>query len=355
MNFIRLHIFLTIFGIFLFFGTVAQENISSGNINNIPVFIYHRVGDDRFPSTNVSVEIFEKHLKYLYNKNFNIITLSDALKYLKEGRSAPEKTLVLTFDDGYSSFLENGMPLLRKYGFPATVFINSKQVGNKAYMNWDELKDLMDEGIEIANHSHSHECFVNLDIDELKEKFTKDLETSHRLFKEKLGFLPEIFSYPYGEYAPEMQQIIKNFGYKAAAGQHSGVISEYSNLFDLPRFPMTGIYARLEKFIDKANMKSLPVKLVSTKNPVVGNENPPELQVELLKPENINTRSLQCFISGSKDCKLNYDSQSKLITINSTEKLSTRRTLYTITAQSAQNPKDWYWWSWVWIIAGVNE
>lgn len=334
----------------------AQEVKSARNINDIPVFIYHRVGDSRFPSTNVSKEVFENHLKYLNNNDFNVVTLSDALAYVQQGRSAPEKTVVLTIDDGYRSFYENGAPLLEKYGFPVTVFINTRQVGASGFMGWKELNELIDRGIEIHNHSHSHDYFVNYDLKTLKTEFRNDLEKSHRIFKEKLGYVPEIFSYPFGEFNPEMKEILKEFGYLAAVGQHSGVISENSDKFNLPRFPMTGIYASLEKFQNRVNMKSLPAELLNKLgNPIVDTENPPELRIKLLKPDLINTESLQCFVAGSSDCRIEYDQEKELIIMKANSKLENRRTLYTITGQSTSVSWQWYWWSFLWVIPDIKE
>ena len=347
-------IFFAILMIILQLDGYGQESTSAENINNIPVFIYHRVGDSRYPSTNISTEVFEMHLKYLQENGYEVITLGTAVDFIEKGNSAPERTAVLSIDDGYTSFLENGFPLLKEYGFPATLFINTKQVGGKGFIGWEGLKMMRENGIEIANHSHSHDYFVNRAGEELVEEFTADLETSHKIFKEKLGFVPDIYSFPFGEYTPEMQQILKDNGYRAAAGQHSGVISEYSELYNLPRFPMTGIYATKEKFIERVKMHSLPAKALQ-QYPILKNGNPPKLQVKLLQPDLINNGSLQCFVAGSQDCKLEYDTENQMITFTSEKKLSARRSLYTITAQSADNPGQWYWWSWLWIQPEVEE
>lgn len=263
--------------------------------------------------------------------------------------------MVLTIDDAYLSFFRNGLPLLVKYGMPATLFINTETIGGSDFMSWQDVQYAMDQGIELGNHSHSHAHFVNLPLEERSRAFRNDLQVSEDIFQDRLGIKPVIFSYPYGEWSPEMKKILKEKGYLGAAGQHSGVLSEYSDVFDMPRFPMTGNFGKQEKFIEKLYMLSLPVSVISPGNPIIGQNNPPELEIELIDARMINAGSIQCFIQGSRDCRLDFDESKKKLIIRSSKKLHARRTLYTITAQSSNEPDKWFWWSWLWIRPDVEE
>lgn len=319
----------------------AQSNI------NIPCFVYHRFGDSRYPSTNISIEDFENHLHYLKQNNFNVITLGQAIKMLNGDISPMDKSVVITIDDGYRSFLENGMPLLRKYGFKATLFVNTNASGNDL-LNWDEIKELKEEGIEIGNHSHAHPYFLNRKESEIVSDFLIDIKNSKKIFEEKMGYSPDLYAYPYGEYTNEMKAELQRLGFRAATAQNSGVISEYSDLYALPRFPSAGIYASLSKFVEKANMNALPVKPIDKNDPVISDENPPVLKMKLLKPELISINSLGCFVGGNKNCNIKYDEDTGIITLKSNQPLKQRRTLYTITAKSSKSGK-WYWTSFLWI------
>jgi len=93
---------------------------SAQEATSFPSFVYHRFGDDRFPSTNIEIEQFKAHLDYLRVNHYEVITLSKALEKLKTNQLQP-KTVVLTIDDGYKSFYQNALPLLEQYGFEATL------------------------------------------------------------------------------------------------------------------------------------------------------------------------------------------------------------------------------------------
>ncbi len=345
------YLILCFLGIILPFLKLAAQAKYAKPDYNIPVFIYHRIGDDRYPSTNIPTNVFEEHIKYLKNNDFNIITLSKALGKIQQEGSLPQKTVVLSIDDAYLSFFRNGLPLLEKYDVPATLFINTETIGGEDFMNWSDVQYTIDQDFEIGNHSHSHEHFVN----QPAADFRKDLERSEQIFQERLGIKPSIYSYPYGEWNPEMKSILKENGYTGAAGQHSGVLSEYSDLFDIPRFPMTGYFGKPEKFIEKLHMLSLPVSVISPESPIIKTNNPPLLKVKLMEPGMINTESFQCFVHGSPDGEIDYGDSKNNLTLRSTKNLTARRTLYTITAQSSQDPGSWFWWSWLWIIPDVEE
>jgi len=337
-----------LFFVLLFAATSVFAQKSTDD--NIVCFVYHRFGDDRYPSTNISINDFEGHLQYLKDNGYNVVTLGQALNLLNSQSGVPGKTAVLTIDDGYKSFLDNAMPLLRKFNYKATLFLNTKQVGNKDFVSWHEVKGLMDEGIEIGDHSHSHAYFVNNKKDEIVPKFKNDLKQSQEIFIKELGFAPDLFSYPYGEYTNSMKEVLKELGFRAAIAQNSGVISGFNDMYALPRFPMTGIFSKIEKFIEKANMKALPVAIAPVVDPVLLGNNPPILQLQVKEPDLINTNYLQCFVGGATGCTIDYDSTKRIITIKSNHTLTARRTLYTITAPSATNPNSWYWFSYVWII-----
>ncbi|MDA3905699.1 MAG: polysaccharide deacetylase family protein [Bacteroidales bacterium] len=325
-------------------------------LGQITCFVYHRFGDERYPSTNISIKDFRKHLEYLKNNEYRVITLGQAVEFLNRGKPIPEKTVALSIDDGYQSFLENGMPLLREYGYKATLFINTNQFGSGDLLSEEEIRQLIKEGIEIQNHSHSHAYFVNLDPKELAEAFRNDLLKSQSIFLEKFGFKPNLYSYPYGEYTPDMQDILKKEGYVAAIAQKSGVISSFSDPYALPRFPVAGIFAGIDGFIRKLKMKSMPVQLLQPVNPLLqSTNNPPTLQLKVIDPRIINLNSIQCFIGGTMEDDFSFDAKTNILSIKARYPLNSRRTLYTITAQSAAISDEWHWVSFLWINNKIEE
>ncbi|ELR73741.1 Polysaccharide deacetylase [Fulvivirga imtechensis AK7] len=315
---------------------------------SVVLFVYHRFGDDRFPSTNIGIAEFRKHLEFLQSNNYSVMTLSDALAYLKRGENK-KKVAVITIDDGYKSFQSGAMPLLQEFKMPATLFINTETVGSYDYLNWKELKELQGEGIEIGNHSHSHAYFLNYPEQERGRIFREDVVRAQDLMKEHLGLAPRIFAYPYGEYDPEMKGILSELGFDAAVAQNSGVMFTGGDQFAIPRFPMSDSYAA--GFAEKVKMKPLKVFSVKPEAVLLGDQNPPVLEVTF-KNDSIRAGQLQCFVQYGK-CSVEVLSSDPLtVKLRATDLLKHRRTLYTLTAPSLAG--EWHWYSHLWVIPDVK-
>lgn len=316
---------------------------------HVPTFVYHRFDDSRFPSTNISNEHFEAHLKYLSNNGYRALTFAEAQTYLQSQVKA-EKVVCLTVDDGFKSFLENGLPLLQKYDMKATVFVNTETVGSSDYMSWDELKALTDAGIEIGNHSHSHAYYLNDTSATRNASFAADLQKSQSLFEQNLGFEPVSFAYPYGEFDEQMEQVVIETGFESAAIQSSGVMYTGMNRFQSPRFPMSDRYGKIGSFIEKVNM--LPLEQVTVETIATGyNGSEDNPRVIFRFPENgLQIESVQCFVQGNrctKSIRIDRDGTAQL-TVKSKELLKYRRSLYTITIPDNQG--RWHWYSYTWVI-----
>src|SRR5210317_815790 len=120
------------------------------------VFVYHRFNDSRYPSTNITTEAFKDHLETLKVEHFTVLTLGEVVDRMRSGESLPQRCAVISVDDGYLSFLTDGWPLLKQYGYPATLFVSTDNVGGGDFLSWQEIQMLQNEGVEIGNHSASH-------------------------------------------------------------------------------------------------------------------------------------------------------------------------------------------------------
>ena len=124
--------------------------------------------------------------------------------------------------------------------------MSTREVGANNYMTWDQIRHISKEDfVEIGNHSHTHEYLVEENIDVIKI----DIEKSIEIFKNKLGTNSNFFSYPFGEYSLEFKELIKSLGFKYALGQHSGVMDETKDFFELPRFPINEKYGEKKDLI----------------------------------------------------------------------------------------------------------
>ncbi|WP_421892440.1 polysaccharide deacetylase family protein [Marinoscillum sp.] len=314
-------------------------------------FVYHRFDDDRFPSTNISLTDFEAHLQYLRDNNYQVLPFAKAIEYLQSDQPY-RKTAVITIDDGYKSFYASGLPLLEKYGYPATLFINTKTVGGRDYMDWEALQDAAARQIEIGNHTHSHAYFLNMPESSRYKTFEDEIRLSQKIITEQLGSTPTSFAYPYGELDSKMEEIIRSAGFTAAAAQNSGVISSRSNFMRCPRFPMSESYAAIEKFSAKARMHALIIKEENPSSFMMSEDNRPELTLLFDKGE-LQTNQLQCFIQGS-ECQITVTEKGGeiILKLSATGKLTRRRTLYTVTVPDKNG--QWHWHSHLWIDPSVR-
>lgn len=331
----------------------TQDKIKDGGQKHVTCFIYHRFGDSRYPTTNTLVKDFEAHLIYLKQNHYTVLSFSDAISYLQSDEKE-RKVVVITIDDAYKTFFKNGLPLLKKYNMPATLFINTKTVGGGDYMTWNDLKVAMKNNVEIGNHTHSHDYFLNKPAPERYRVFRSEIEMSQASIRKNLAITPTVFSYPYGEFDSRMKTIVKDLGFTAAAAQNSGVIHASSDFFQCPRFPMSEAYSARTKFIEKVRLKPFSIVSESPVDFVMPNDRP--VLSLTLKHDDLKMDQLQCFVQGGS-CNLTVkDKQGDATTIEirSTRPIvSRRRTLYTITAPDTHG--TWYWYSHLWINPTVKD
>ena len=252
--------------------------------------MYHRFEENKYPSTNIKIKDFKQHLKIIEDNKINFVDPKNFEDELFNNKK--QRKILLTIDDGFSSFYENAWPILRERKIPFILFINTREVGSFNYMSWEQIKEISKESfVEIGNHSHSHEYLV----DEANDIIKEDIEKSISIFNEKLGKNSKFFSYPFGEYSLNFIDIVKTLNFKYAFGQHSGVMDETKNLYELPRFPINEKYGEIKRF--SSLIKTLPFKyqnIYPEEKYLLQNKNPPKVEINFY--ENIkNLKSLTCY------------------------------------------------------------
>ena len=252
--------------------------------------MYHRFNESKYPSTNIQIDVFKEQINIIEKAGIKFIHPKKFYQSLSQSKD--ERKVLLTIDDGLLSFYNNAWPILKQKKIPFILFVNTREVGSYNYMNWSQLIELYNsENVEIGNHSHSHEYLVEEDYETIKS----DIQKSIKIFKEKLGTNSDFFSYPFGEYSLEFKKIIKELGFKYAFGQHSGVIDETKDLWELPRFPINEKYGEITRF--KTLMQTLPFKyknIYPNDRYLIQSKNPPIVKIEFY--ENINNlKQISCF------------------------------------------------------------
>jgi len=269
--------------------------------------MYHRFNENKYPSTNIQMEVFTKQMEIIQNSNY---AFSNPEQFEKNfNKPKMNKEILLTIDDAFLSFYLEAWPYLKKNKIPFVLFVSTEPVGKKGYMTWEQIKEVEAEKFAvIGHHSHSHGYLVDKDND----FFISDIEKANKIFSKNLGYVPNLFSYPFGEYSKFMRDYIsQNFDF--AFGQHSGVIDLNKDKFELPRFPINENYGELKRFNSIINSYPLEYehlfpleKKLSIKN------NPPNFQVKFFNEQN-NLKNINCYSN-----ELDKWEKSKLILINNT-------------------------------------
>ncbi len=282
--------------------------------------MYHRFNENKYPSTNIKIDVFKKQLELIENNN---IEYYDPLKFDAEfNYPKKNKKILITIDDGFLSFYNNAWPLLKERKIPFILFVSTEPVGKSGYMNWEQIKEVSSyDFAHIGNHSHTHEYLLEFSHD----AFKKDIKKSIKIFEEKLGYNPIFFSYPFGEYNLKQTKFIKK-NFKYGFGQHSGVIDLTKNRFELPRFPINEKYGDLKRFDFLLKLFPIPYKSIKPEDKFVNKtENPPLVEIEFFK-EQKNLKNINCFSNEGnqwRDSLMKFE--ENILKINFREKFLFRR------------------------------
>ncbi|AQP99600.1 polysaccharide deacetylase [Pseudoalteromonas aliena] len=313
---------------------------------------YHHVSETLPAVTSVSADTFTKHLNYLKDNNFNVIPLNKLLSALQQGQTLPEKTIAITFDDGYNNNYDEAAPILEQFGYPYTIFVNPKLIdeGQSYVMGWDKLKELSKKGALISNHSAQHN-YLHIKLEnetttQWKVRIKQDILHSQQRIKEEIGQDYKYLAYPYGEFSNQLQTLITELGF-IGIGQHSGAVSKDSNFSRLPRFPASGFYSNLETLTTKINSRAFSITNLTYQDSVTQN-NPPKLTIEF-KMGGFHKTQFACYVSSIGQANLNWINKNT-VEVTSPQALKKGRSRFNCTAPSIESPSSYYWFSQPWVI-----
>jgi peptidoglycan/xylan/chitin deacetylase (PgdA/CDA1 family) len=189
---------------------------------------------------SVAPERFESHLQYLKDAEYRVIALDDLLDYLARGQPLPEKSVILTFDDGYADNYTYAFPLLRKYGmighfFIITDFVNA---GQSEYMSWAQIEEMAAAGQRFGSHSRDHPNLRGKRLDYLVWQALGGMEA----IQAHLGYHPRWISYPSGGYDDQTIAVYKSAHYWGGLSMHQGATHTLADIFTLKRVRVRGSY-----------------------------------------------------------------------------------------------------------------
>ena len=225
--------------------TEKVKSLMSGN--RTTVLMYHALVEKRDSGVHpvhIEVAMFEQQLSWLHAQGYDGITVEEWYsRRLAKQRSRP--AVVITFDDGYSSLVDRAAPILKKYGFAATLFLTTDFVGMPAFaaefaqavppgqhpLTWAEVQTLQVAGWDIQAHSCTHRPHAALPVAQMK----MELESSRQTIVNQTNSRAKFYAFPYGNYSRQVLRALQDAGYWAGFAVHSGQISLASDLRRLPR------------------------------------------------------------------------------------------------------------------------
>lgn len=215
--------------------TIEKKVIDDcANGTKIVVLNYHKI-DDKNISLSVTPADFDKQMAYLRDNNYHTITPEQLYDNLENNAPLPENPVLITFDDGYRDNYKNAYPILKKYGYSATIFVITGFMDvYPDYITWEQAKELDANGIEIESHTVSHKSMTELTNDQLRE----ELVNSKKMLDERLGKDTRFIAYPTGTYNLHIAQLVKDAGYRGAFTVKYGNVDKASNVYAMERIPI---------------------------------------------------------------------------------------------------------------------
>ena len=327
------------------------------------ILVYHHVSDNTPSSTSVSPALFERHLDYLDDNGFRIMALPQVVAKLRAGEDLPDSVVVFTFDDGYESVYSEAFPRLKKRGWPFTVFVCPESINNSQgpVVTWDQLREMSLEGATVGNHGLNHEFMNRRRADENLDIQVSRLELELIFSRKQIGdqYLPvmDLLAYPYGEYSPEVQRLVRKLGW-VAFGQQSGAAGANCDFTCLPRFPMVGDFASLDNFGTKVSSLPLPTSTVVRMDPNLeveeAKKEAPTLSL-MLETDCLGDGEVVAFSGAQGEIPCIWlDRKLGFLQIKAPNPLPPGRSRYNVTAP-VTGTNRWYWFSQMWIVGQEHQ
>jgi peptidoglycan/xylan/chitin deacetylase (PgdA/CDA1 family) len=216
--------------------TFAEMNALYGPCVYLPTLMYHHVQNmDEAQKKNqqnltVSPEYFRKHMQYLKEKGYNVVSFAELISFFDNGIVIPKKSILITFDDGYDDFYLNALPILKEFGYKAAVFVPTGLIDNPGYLLWVQVTDAAGGGISFGNHTWSHKNMM-----QKKEIIEKEIAAADVQLSEKGLNSTKVFAYPYGFGNSYSEEFLNRLVYKLAFTTKYGRTLCKKQRLELPR------------------------------------------------------------------------------------------------------------------------
>jgi peptidoglycan/xylan/chitin deacetylase (PgdA/CDA1 family) len=209
----------------------------------LPILTYHSL-DASGSVISMDPSVFRDQMTFLKVEGFQTLSLTEATRILHEKEFIPEKSCVITFDDGYRNVYTEGFPILQELSFKATSFLitdycgkrnnwptHFSPVGDQELLSWGEIREMDRYGIEFGSHTLSHPDLTKVALREAE----RELEGSKEAIQSRLGKAVEVFAYPYGRYSPAVINLARKHFEGGACSTRLGKVATYADRYLLKR------------------------------------------------------------------------------------------------------------------------
>lgn len=229
----------------LVFGVTAAAGFGIWARGNrvVPIMMYHHVAPaETSRADTVSLRRFEWHMDYLKTHRFHVIRLDTLVEAIRQGKKLPSKSVVITFDDGYEDNYTQAFSVLKKHGFPATLFVSSDLINTPGYLTTAQIQQMRAHGVDIASHARTHVYLPDLP----REKQREEIRESRRLLEKELGITVKYLAYPSGGFSEEIKQFVQEAGYQGACTTNRGRDRFNRDVYELNRVRFSNKDDRLD-------------------------------------------------------------------------------------------------------------
>ncbi len=335
----------------------------------VVVFGYHRfVNKVRRPDTEITPAVFEAQMQELKDKQISVIKMQDFLAWKRGEKNIPAHCAIITFDDGWKSQIDVGWPIMKKFGYPLTLFIYTEGIrgghfGGGEAMSWEQLGEMRDAGVDIEAHSATHQdlrkpydkvAHKKLNPQEYDEWLRNEVIGSKETLEQKLGIRVNCFAYPYGYHNAHVQDFIVKAGYEAVFTVYGQKLTYGSPMDSLGRYMIEGnkpkVFAEAINFGGETSGGSVPVAEVSAVT--LGVQPPdgatidtttPMIKANLAGFGPIDQGTVQMRVSGLGLVNADYDPKTKNISYQIRQKLQGKAGTVIIEAKSGGRKVSTHW------------
>src|SRR5256714_127449 len=340
------------------------------------IFCYHRLVDKiRYPGTEITPAAFEAQMKALKDRGITVIPMQDLLAWKRGEKNIPPRCAVVTFDDGWKSQYEVGFPILKKYGYPFTMFIYTEGVrggalGGGEAITWEQLADMRDNGVDIQAHSATHQDLreghnvmlisggkrsrTKLTGPQYQQWVRNEVVGCKELLEQRLGIKVNCFAVPFGNYNEQVKELARNAGYEAMFTVYGQPITFTSPMDSIGRYAIEAnkpkVFADAVSMIGASTGSGTAVAEIGAKDlgtqPADGDTVRtalPLIKANLSSIGQIEPGSVQMRVSGLGLVPANYDPKTGTVSYQVPQKLRDKSCTVIVSAKSAGKKVETHW------------